>query len=86
MVYNFYKTLKIIYYFFNKDVHEIQTGSDWQDALNEAVTNCEVFVPLITPMYGKTQWTNREVKLADLLKKTIIPVNFLEYWLVKNKI
>lgn len=62
------------------DVHEIQNGSDWQDALNEAVTNCDVFVPLITPMYGKTQWTNREVKLADLLKKTIIPVNFLEQW------
>ena len=32
------------------DVHEIQNGSDWQDALNEAVTNCEVFVPMITPM------------------------------------
>jgi hypothetical protein len=62
------------------DVHEIQNGSDWQDALNEAVTNCDVFVPLITPMYGKTQWTNREVKLADLLKKTIIPINFLEHW------
>ncbi|KFM73117.1 hypothetical protein X975_21094, partial [Stegodyphus mimosarum] len=43
------------------DVHEIKTGSDWQDALNFAVTHCFLFVPLITPMYGKTQWTNREV-------------------------
>lgn len=62
------------------DVHEIKTGSDWQDALNFAVTNCFLFVPLITQMYGKTQWTNREVKLADVLGKKIIPVNFMETW------
>lgn len=50
-------------YVFFQDVHEIKTGSDWQDALNSAVTNCFLFVPLITPMYGKTVWTNREVSI-----------------------
>ena len=43
------------------DVHEISTGTDWQDSLNDAVSNCVMFVPLVTPMYGNTQWTNREV-------------------------
>ncbi|XP_076371981.1 uncharacterized protein LOC143257345 isoform X1 [Tachypleus tridentatus] len=62
------------------DVHEIKTGTDWQDALNHAVRNCSVFVPLITSMYGKTQWTNREIKLADMLRKAIIPVNFVDTW------
>lgn len=62
------------------DVHEIKTGSDWQDALNFAVTHCFLFLPLITPMYGKTQWTNREIKLADVLGKLIVPVNFMENW------
>ncbi|XP_022235190.1 uncharacterized protein LOC111083173, partial [Limulus polyphemus] len=62
------------------DVHEIKTGCDWQDALNYAISHCSVFVPLITPMYGKTLWTNREVKLADVLNKLIIPVNFLDKW------
>ncbi|GIX70506.1 hypothetical protein CEXT_660711 [Caerostris extrusa] len=62
------------------DVHEIKTGSDWQDALNHAVTHCYLFVPLITPMYGKTLWTNREIKLADVLGKRIIPVNLMENW------
>ncbi|KAG8183491.1 hypothetical protein JTE90_001055 [Oedothorax gibbosus] len=62
------------------DVHEIKTGSDWQDALNSAVTNCFLFIPLITSNYGKTRWTNREVKLADVLAKTIIPVNFMDVW------
>ncbi|CAG5114983.1 unnamed protein product, partial [Candidula unifasciata] len=62
------------------DVHEIRSGVDWQDALNYAVSNCEVFIPLVTPRYGETQWTNREVKLADVLGKPILPVSFLEEW------
>ncbi|XP_072026716.1 uncharacterized protein [Amphiura filiformis] len=62
------------------DVHEIFCGSDWQDSLNFAVSHCSVFVPLVTPRYGETQWTNREVKLADVLSKFIVPVSFLEMW------
>uniref|UniRef100_T1KE61 TIR domain-containing protein n=2 Tax=Tetranychus urticae TaxID=32264 RepID=T1KE61_TETUR len=62
------------------DKDEIRTGTDWADDLNEAVKNCEVFIPLITQLYGRTQWTNREVKLADLLNKKIIPINFLDHW------
>ncbi|CAH1783755.1 unnamed protein product, partial [Owenia fusiformis] len=62
------------------DVHEIKLGVDWQDYLNYAVSNCEVFVPLVTNRYGETQWTNREVKLADVLHKYILPINFLEEW------
>ncbi|XP_076461074.1 uncharacterized protein LOC143293748 [Babylonia areolata] len=62
------------------DVHEISVGVDWQDSLNFAVSNCEVFIPLVTARYGETLWTNREVKLADVLGKYILPVNFLSDW------
>ena len=62
------------------DVDEIEGGHDWADALNNAVLNCDLFVPLITPNYGYTQWTNREVKLADIKKKQIIPISFLDSW------
>ncbi|KAK3799095.1 hypothetical protein RRG08_051373 [Elysia crispata] len=62
------------------DVDEIKSGLDWQDALNYAVSNCEVFIPLVTPRYGETQWTNREVKLADVLGKSILPISFLDDW------
>lgn len=62
------------------DIHCIQGGTDWQDVLNDAITNCSLFVPLITLQYGQTLWTNREVKLADVLGKIIIPVNFLNSW------
>lgn len=49
-----------------QDVDEIKTGADWQDALNYAVSNCEVLVPLVTPHYGETQWTNREVNISEM--------------------
>ncbi|XP_062511654.1 uncharacterized protein LOC134187529 [Corticium candelabrum] len=62
------------------DVHEIKCGVDWQDSLNNGIAGCEVFVPLVTPSYGETQWTNREVKLADVLGKFIVPVNFVSDW------
>lgn len=62
------------------DVQCIQGGTDWQDALNDAISNCSLFLPLITPQYGQTLWTNREVKLADVLGKVIIPLNFLSSW------
>ena len=62
------------------DVHCIQGGTDWQDALNDGISNCSLLIPLITLQYGQTLWTNREVKLADVLGKAIIPVNFLSSW------
>uniref|UniRef100_A0A1X7VQS0 TIR domain-containing protein n=1 Tax=Amphimedon queenslandica TaxID=400682 RepID=A0A1X7VQS0_AMPQE len=62
------------------DKTAIKPGDDWQDVLNEAVCNCRLFIPLVTPLYGLTEWTNREVKLADTLGKMIIPVTFLSTW------
>ncbi|XP_014774740.1 uncharacterized protein LOC106872313 isoform X1 [Octopus bimaculoides] len=62
------------------DVDEIKTGADWQDSLNHAVSNCEIFIPLITQRYGLTRWSNREVKLADILGKFMLPINFLSEW------
>ena len=47
-----------------RDVDEIKIGEDWQDALNHAVSTCEVFVPLVTPRYGETQWTNRDISTS----------------------
>ena len=62
------------------DAHCIEGGKDWQDVLNSAITNCTLFIPLITMQYGTTLWTNREIKLADVLQKAILPVNFNENW------
>ena len=62
------------------DIHCIEGGKDWQDVLNNAITNCSLFIPLITMQYGNTLWTNREVKLADVLGKLILPVNFNDSW------
>ena len=62
------------------DADEIPFGSDWQDVLNGAINSCYLFVALVTPRYGETMWTNREVKLADILGKKIVPINFTSSW------
>ena len=62
------------------DIDSITGGADWQDTLNEAIGRCSLFVALVTLRYGYTLWTNREVKLADILGKIIVPVNFLADW------
>lgn len=62
------------------DADEIFIGCDWQDVLNDSIAMCRLFVALITPRYGETLWTNREIKLADILGKTIVPVNFIDSW------
>ena len=72
--------LEVMGYSVFLDIHCIKGGEDWQDVLNDAITNCSLFVPLITTKYGQTLWTNREVKLADVLGKLILPVNFNEMW------
>ncbi len=72
--------LEVMGYSVFLDIHCIEGGKDWQDVLNNAITNCSLFVPLITMQYGQTLWTNREVKLADILGKLILPVNFNQTW------
>ncbi|XP_054708339.1 uncharacterized protein LOC129218148 [Uloborus diversus] len=62
------------------DVDDIPPGKDWQDVINSSLNNCAAFVPLVTPRYGATKWTNREAKLADDKDKLIIPVSFLQKW------
>lgn len=62
------------------DIHCIEGGTDWQDVLNDAISNCSLFIPLVTMQYGETLWTNREVKLADVMGKLMIPVSFVATW------
>lgn len=62
------------------DLAEIRLGCDWQDSLNEAVRGCRLLLALVTPTYGFTEWTRRELKLADVLRKRIVPVNFGCCW------
>ena len=46
------------------DVECIRSGSDWQDVLNDAVSNCSVFVPLITQQYGQVRDKTHTVELS----------------------
>ena len=74
------KALEKLGYSVFLDVHCIEGGTDWQDVLNDAISNCSLFIPLVTMQYGETLWTNREVKLADVMGKLMIPVSFVATW------
>lgn len=45
------------------DMECIQSGSDWQDSLNDAVSNCTLFIPLITEQYGQVKGDDRITSL-----------------------
>ncbi|UYV62796.1 hypothetical protein LAZ67_2001972 [Cordylochernes scorpioides] len=62
------------------NIDDIKSGEDWSDKLGQAVNECQLFIPLITPSYGLTKWTDKELKLADMKRKKIIPINFLKKW------
>ena len=61
------------------DLDALQGGMDWTDELNAGITNCQGFVPIISPTYAvkfgkRACWTAREFKLADGLNRCIIPL------------
>lgn len=69
------------------DVHEINGADDWADTLNNAIKNCKFFVPLVSPLYGITKWTNREVLQNSTLNNyTNIDYYYYDYDYIKNNL
>ncbi|RWS22885.1 uncharacterized protein B4U80_13989, partial [Leptotrombidium deliense] len=63
------------------DLNEIESGDSWEQSLNDAVVNCKIFVPIVTPKYGLTTWTKKELQAAVLKEdKKILPVNLIDEW------
>jgi hypothetical protein len=55
----------------------IKGGDSWPATIQKAVQNCKAFVILCSPTYGHAElspWTERELVLADNLKKPLLPV------------
>ncbi|CAG2168635.1 unnamed protein product [Oppiella nova] len=66
------------------DVHEIQTGSDWQDSLNEAVRGCKVFVPLVTPIHLATGLFSHTVR-NNSVKGPTEKIDLVKSWHEKHR-
>ena len=55
----------------------IQGAASWPATIQRGVEDCKAFVILCSPTYGdavRSPWTERELVLADALKKPLIPI------------
>ncbi|XP_048256527.1 uncharacterized protein LOC124147603 isoform X2 [Haliotis rufescens] len=58
------------------DIGQMGGGDQLNLKIDEGIRNCVLFVSCITPKYVVSHHCNRELALADILKKPIIPVMF----------
>ncbi len=56
------------------DREGIEGGMQWEQAIMEAVTDCAIFVVIVTPASNQSEWVARETILAEKLKKQRIPI------------
>jgi hypothetical protein len=52
----------------------IDYGEDWWREIVRAIKLCAVFVVVMTPESGESRWVQREVTLADELRKPTFPL------------
>ncbi|GFH09223.1 TIR domain-containing protein [Haematococcus lacustris] len=52
----------------------IEGGASWVQTIQVAITDCQVFIPVRSKMYGDTKWTLRELHAADEANKEILPL------------
>ncbi|KAJ9512021.1 hypothetical protein QJQ45_004577 [Haematococcus lacustris] len=53
---------------------DIEGGASWAQAIQMAITDCQVFIPVCSKTYGDTKWTLRELHAADKANKEILPL------------
>ncbi|HEX2905936.1 MAG TPA: HEAT repeat domain-containing protein [Phototrophicaceae bacterium] len=56
------------------DKMDIQSGDDWQDALERGVNNCQAMIAVISPDYIQSSYCKDELKRARRLERPIFPV------------
>lgn len=53
---------------------EINTGNDWVVEIEDRLVNCRGVLAFITPAYAASKNCGREIRVADALDRTILPV------------
>jgi len=56
------------------DREGIDGGMQWENAIMQAVTDCTVFIVIVTPESNQSEWVARETILAEKLKKQRVPI------------
>ena len=52
----------------------IEAGTDWEERIWDAIRNCGIFVPLLTPSALQSDWCQLEAGAARGLRKKVVPV------------
>jgi hypothetical protein len=55
------------------DVDDINEGR-FSEMIQQAIENCDYFVPILSPDTLESKWVRREIEMAIQLKKTIVPL------------
>lgn len=56
------------------DREGIEGGMQWEQAIVQALTDCTVFIVIISPQSNDSEWVARETILAEQQKKARIPI------------
>lgn len=55
---------------------DLEPGTNWKKDLTDRITECDVFVILLTDKFHLAEWTEQEVGIAHSCKKRMIPIRF----------
>jgi hypothetical protein len=53
---------------------DIGGGDNWPLELSRVIRDCKAFIPIITPSYGNTKWTLKEIQFAENRNRPMIPI------------
>jgi hypothetical protein len=53
---------------------DISPCEEWQDEIIKNLQRCDIFIPLLTDNFMKSEWTNQEIGIAVDANKFIIPL------------
>lgn len=53
---------------------DIKPTINWQEEIMQNLKECDVFLPIISPSFGHSEWTDQETGIAIALKKFIVPI------------
>ncbi len=54
---------------------DIEPSLEWRKVITKKLKECHIFIPVITPEFNKSIWTDQESGMAYIEEKLIIPVS-----------
>ena len=69
---DFLRTIEIDSFIANDD---LRTASDWKKTIVKELSACDLFIPILTFDFKKSDWCSQELGIAYIKRKRIIPIS-----------